>query len=158
MAHLLRGYRAVLPQTRCRFCCWGSPAKTGKPRVSAGFPMVLPTSRRIFAADFLQMQQSGPTAGWGGLSSADARQRMTGSNGNAVDYFLDRHLREGRGERLAFVDPWRRLTYTGLADASARFAAGLRAAGIEREQRIALVMLDTTDFPIAFWGALRAGI
>ena len=43
-------------------------------------------------------------------------------------------------------------------DASARFAAGLRAAGIERERRIALVMLDTVDFPIAFWGALRAGV
>jgi 4-hydroxybenzoate-CoA ligase len=83
---------------------------------------------------------------------------MTGSNGNAVDYFIDRHLREGRGDRLAFVDPWRRLTYAEVAAASARFAAGLRAAGIERERRIALVMLDTVDFPIAFWGAIRAGI
>jgi len=26
------------------------------------------------------------------------------------------------------------------------------------EERIALVMLDTVDFPVAFWGALRAGI
>lgn len=83
---------------------------------------------------------------------------MTGGNGNAVDYFLDRHLREGRGERLAFADPWRLLTYGELAAESARFAAGLRAAGIERERRIALVMLDTVDFPIAFWGALRAGV
>ncbi|HEV8029587.1 MAG TPA: benzoate-CoA ligase family protein [Stellaceae bacterium] len=83
---------------------------------------------------------------------------MTGSNGNAADYFIDRHLREGRGDRLAFADPWRSLSYGGLADASARFAAGLRAAGIERERRIALIMLDTIDFPIAFWGALRAGV
>jgi 4-hydroxybenzoate-CoA ligase len=50
------------------------------------------------------------------------------------------------------------LTYAELAAGSARFAAGLHAAGIERERRIALVMLDTVDFPIAFWGALRAGI
>ncbi len=83
---------------------------------------------------------------------------MTGGDGNAVDYFLDRHLREGRGDRIAFADPWRRLTYAELAAASGRFAAGLRAAGIERERRIALVMLDTVDFPIAFWGALRAGV
>jgi 4-hydroxybenzoate-CoA ligase len=83
---------------------------------------------------------------------------MTGTSGNAVDYFIDRHVREGRGERLAFADPWRSHTYAELAAASARFAAGLRAAGIERERRIALVMLDTVDFPIAFWGALRAGI
>src|SRR5712692_8811874 len=83
---------------------------------------------------------------------------MTEGNGNAVDYFIDRHLREGRGDRLAVADPWRSLTYAELAEASARFAAGLWAAGIERERRIVLVMLDTIDFPIAFWGALRAGI
>ncbi len=83
---------------------------------------------------------------------------MNGRNGNAVDYFVDRHLREGRGERLVFADPWRSLSYAELAAAAARFAAGLKAAGIERERRIALVMLDTIDFPIAFWGALRAGI
>jgi 4-hydroxybenzoate-CoA ligase len=83
---------------------------------------------------------------------------MTTDNGNAIDYFLDRHLREGRGDRLAVADPWRSLTYAELAAAAGRFAAGLRAAGIERERRIALVMLDTVDFPIAFWGAIRAGI
>jgi 4-hydroxybenzoate-CoA ligase len=83
---------------------------------------------------------------------------MSSPSGNAVDYFIDRHLREGRGDRLAFADPWRSLTYAELATASERFAAGLRGAGIERERRIALVMLDTVDFPIAFWGALRAGI
>src|SRR5437016_1583807 len=83
---------------------------------------------------------------------------MMTDNGNAVDDFIDRHLREGRGDRLAVADPWRSLTYAELAAASARFAAGLRAAGIERERRIALVMLDTVDFPVAFWGAIRAGV
>ena len=83
---------------------------------------------------------------------------MSEANGNAADYFIERHLREGRGERLAFTDPWRSLSYAQLSDASARFAAGLAKAGIERERRIALLMLDTIDFPIAFWGALRAGI
>src|SRR5882672_10726934 len=83
---------------------------------------------------------------------------MMTDNSNAVDYFIDRHLREGRGDQLAVADPWRSLTYAELAAASAGFAAGLRAAGIERERRIALIMLDTVDFPIAFWGALRAGI
>ena len=83
---------------------------------------------------------------------------MTDGNGNAYDYFVARHLREGRGGRVAFTDPRRSLTYAELDAAAARFAAGLAAAGIERERRIALVMLDTVDFPIAFWGALRGGI
>ena len=78
--------------------------------------------------------------------------------GNAYDYFVARHQREGRGDGVAFIDPWRSLTYAELDAATARFAAGLKRAGIERERRIALVMLDTVDFPIAFWGALRAGV
>ena len=77
---------------------------------------------------------------------------------NAADYFLDRHVRQGQGARTAFIDPDRTLTYEALQQDSARFAAALARAGVAREQRIALVMLDTTEFPIAFWGAIRAGI
>ena len=80
------------------------------------------------------------------------------AGGNAVDWFLDRHLREGHGDAAAFLDPWRTLTYAGLAADTHRFAGALRAAGIGRERRIALLLLDTVDFPIAFWGALRAGV
>ena len=87
--------------------------------------------------------------GQGGLRSAAA---------NAVSWFLDRHLAEGRGGATAFTDPWRSLTYAELAEASARFAGGLRAAGIGPERRLAMLMLDTVDFPIVFWGALRAGV
>ncbi|HEX5321551.1 MAG TPA: benzoate-CoA ligase family protein [Stellaceae bacterium] len=83
---------------------------------------------------------------------------MSGAEGNAADYFVARHIREGRGGRTAFIDPWRRLTYAELDTATARFAALLRNAGIERERRVALVMLDTIDFPIVFWGAIRAGV
>jgi len=78
--------------------------------------------------------------------------------GNAADYFLDRHVREGRGGRVAFIGPTRSLTYADLLAASQSFAAGLRRAGIRREARIALLLLDDVDFPIAFWGAIRAGV
>ena len=78
-------------------------------------------------------------------------------NGNAVEYFVDRHVREGRGAATAFVDPWRSLSYADLSEATRRFAGALRAAGVARERRIGLLLLDTVDFPIAFWGALRAG-
>jgi 4-hydroxybenzoate-CoA ligase len=84
---------------------------------------------------------------------------MTGTrNGNAVQYFIDRHIGDGRGEAVAFRDPWRSLTYAALDAATRRFAGALRAGGIARERRIALLLLDTVDFPIAFWGALRAGV
>jgi benzoate-CoA ligase family protein len=83
---------------------------------------------------------------------------MPADAGNAADYFVDRHVNEGRGASLMCRDPWRSLTYGELGDATRRFAGALHAAGIAREQRVVLLMLDTIDFPIAFWGAIRAGV
>ena len=37
------------------------------------------------------------------------------ADGNAVDWFVDRHLREGHGDAPAFLDPWRTLSYATLA-------------------------------------------
>jgi 4-hydroxybenzoate-CoA ligase len=79
-------------------------------------------------------------------------------SGNAVDFFLDRHLREGRAEAVAFHDAAGTLSYGALARATQRFAAALAAAGIGRERRAVLLLLDTREFPIAFWGCLRAGV
>ncbi|PWS36961.1 benzoate-CoA ligase family protein [Falsiroseomonas bella] len=77
---------------------------------------------------------------------------------NAVAWFLDRHVDEGRGQSPAFVDLHRSVTYEQLARTSARVAGGLAAADVGRERRLAMLMLDTVDFPAVFWGALRAGV
>jgi 4-hydroxybenzoate-CoA ligase len=90
-------------------------------------------------------------------SAMDAWVRAP-ADGNAADYFLDRHVREGRADRPAIADPQRALTYRQLLAEAQKFAGGLRQAGVPRAARIALLLQDTVDFPIAFWGALRAGV
>jgi 4-hydroxybenzoate-CoA ligase len=77
---------------------------------------------------------------------------------NAAVDFVDRNVAEGRGDKSACIDPARNITYGELRDAAARVGSMLARLGIERENRIALVLLDTVDFPILFWGAIRAGI
>jgi 4-hydroxybenzoate-CoA ligase len=77
---------------------------------------------------------------------------------NAAVDFVDRNVAEGRGDKTAFVDPSRNLTYGELRDAAARIGPMLARLGIEPENRIALVLLDTIEFPVLFWGAIRAGI
>jgi 4-hydroxybenzoate-CoA ligase len=77
---------------------------------------------------------------------------------NAVTYLLDRNLEAGRGDKRAYVDGARELTYAGLRDQSNRVANLLKSLGVRREERVAMIMLDTVDFPAVFLGAIRAGI
>ncbi len=77
---------------------------------------------------------------------------------NAVHDFLDRNIADGFGDKPAFVDPHRELTYLELQTATNRIANVLTDLAIRRESRVAMLMLDTVDFPIVFWGSLRAGV
>src|SRR4051812_40509198 len=77
---------------------------------------------------------------------------------NAVTWLLDRNIDEGRSEKLAFTDTVSELTYGDLQRQSRRAANLLRRLGVRREERVAMIMLDTVDFPVVFLGAIRAGI
>jgi 4-hydroxybenzoate-CoA ligase len=77
---------------------------------------------------------------------------------NAVTWLLDRNVDEGRGAKLAFTDTVSELSYGELQRQSRRLANLLRRLGVRREERVAMIMLDTVDFPIVFLGAIRAGI
>jgi 4-hydroxybenzoate-CoA ligase len=77
---------------------------------------------------------------------------------NAVTYLLDRNIDEGRADKLAYADTVSELTYGDLQRQSCRVANMLRRLGVRREERVAMIMLDTVDFPAVFLGAIRAGI
>src|ERR1700760_2899405 len=83
---------------------------------------------------------------------------MSGDSYNAVTWLLDRNIDEGRGGKLAFTDTVSELTYGQLQQQSRRAANMLRRLGVRREERVAMIMLDTIDFPIVFLGAIRAGV
>ena len=76
---------------------------------------------------------------------------------NAVSDFVDANVARGLGNKIAFIDPDRSLTYDGLQARSNRFANALHELGVEHEQRVALLLNDTVDYPVAFWGTIRAG-
>jgi 4-hydroxybenzoate-CoA ligase len=80
---------------------------------------------------------------------------------NAANHFVDRHVAEGRADTIAFREAdgaKRDLSYGQLADRSARAASAFGRAGINREERVALLVQDQQEMPILFWGALKAGV
>lgn len=76
---------------------------------------------------------------------------------NATTAFIDRHLSEGRGGRVALRCGDQDVTYTQLAENVNRAGNALRRLGVRPEERILLSVLDSPEFVYAFWGAIKIG-
>ncbi len=75
---------------------------------------------------------------------------------NIAQHLLD--INTGRAKKAAFVDDTGTLSYGQLAERVRRMAAGLRAAGLRREERVLVLMHDCNDWPVSFLGAMYAGL
>ena len=75
---------------------------------------------------------------------------------NAAAYLLS--VNAHRHDKLAYIDDQQRLSYGELDNRVRRCAAGLLAAGLKRGDRALMVLQDSVDFPVAFLGALWAGV
>ena len=76
---------------------------------------------------------------------------------NAAEFFVDRHVAEGRGARTVFRAAGGVTTYGELAEAVSRAAHVFASLGVEIENRVVLVLPDSPLFAAAFWGALKLG-
>jgi benzoate-CoA ligase len=77
---------------------------------------------------------------------------------NAAVDLIERNLAAGRGGKTVYTDDAASCTYAELAERVNRAVNMLHALGIEREQRIAIAMLDCSDWAAIFLGAIKAGI
>ena len=65
---------------------------------------------------------------------------------NSAEYFIDRHLAEDRGSKVAVRTLQREVTYAELLDNVNRFGNTLAALGIERGERVLMVVNDCPEF------------
>jgi 4-hydroxybenzoate-CoA ligase len=77
---------------------------------------------------------------------------------NAAAEFVDANVARGFGDAVAFTDGARSITYADLQARSFKVAAALASVGVRPENRVALLLYDTVDYPAVFWGTIRAGI
>lgn len=76
---------------------------------------------------------------------------------NVAAYFIEGNLAQGHGERIAFYHQDQTYTYQDVSDYVRRTAALLSNLGVERENRVAILLPDSADFVFAFWGAIWFG-
>jgi benzoate-CoA ligase family protein len=76
---------------------------------------------------------------------------------NAAVEFVDRHLEEGRADRVALHHEGRRFTYGQVAAMVNRVGNALRHLGVEMENRVLLLLYDSPEFTASFFGAMKIG-
>jgi len=86
---------------------------------------------------------------------------MVEANQNAATYFVDRHVAGPLADKAAFIEAdgaKRSITYKTLSEESDKLASLYEKHGIQCEERVALLILDQIEFPIIFFGSMKAGV
>ncbi len=76
---------------------------------------------------------------------------------NAASYFVDRHLKEGRADRVAIECGDVQVTYRQLYERFNQVGNALRVLGVRIEERVFLLLLDSPEFAASFFGAIKIG-
>ena len=76
---------------------------------------------------------------------------------NAATYFIDRHIADGRGQKIAIECGERNVTYQHLFEMVNRVGNCLRKLGVRIEERVGLLLFDTPEFAATFFGAIKIG-
>ena len=77
---------------------------------------------------------------------------------NVAVPFIDRHVNEGRGGRVALRYNGEEITYAQLAENVNRAGNALLKLGLVPGDRLVMAALDEPMFFYIFWGAIKAGI
>jgi benzoate-CoA ligase len=74
---------------------------------------------------------------------------------NAASYFVDRHIEDGRPDKVAIECGEVQVTYRQLFERVNQVGNGLRTLGVRIEERVFLLLLDSPEFAVSFFGAIR---
>src|SRR6266545_5068423 len=76
---------------------------------------------------------------------------------NVATLLIDRHVREGRGDRTAIYYGDDEITYRQVQERSNRAGNLLRGLDVGIEHRVMLLMLDCPELVYSFLGAIKIG-
>src|SRR5437016_8842554 len=105
----------------------------------------------------VETKEAAPASGntWAGHSDPDVPASLVYRSG-PLQAMLD-DAAENHPNSTATIFFNRKRSYRSISEAAWRFANGLRRLGVKTGDRVALVLPNSPQFVIAFYGALRAG-
>ena len=77
---------------------------------------------------------------------------------NVAVPFIDRHLDEGRIDKVAIITADEKVTYGELSERVNRAGNALLSLGVKPAERVLMVVKDCPEFIYTFFGAIKAGI
>ena len=76
---------------------------------------------------------------------------------NVAVPLIDRHLDEGRGDKIAIQGDFGTVSYAQLAENVNRCGNALASLGLAGGDRVLMMVKDCPEFFYIFWGAIKAG-
>jgi len=76
---------------------------------------------------------------------------------NVASHFIDRHISEGRADKVAIECGEERITYRQLLERVNRLGNLIKQLGIRPEERVGLLLLDSPEFAYSFFGVIKTG-
>jgi benzoate-CoA ligase family protein len=76
---------------------------------------------------------------------------------NLTSYFVDRHIAEGHGARIAIRCEGESVCYNALERTVNRAGNALRRLGVKRSDRVLLALPDSPEFAAAWFGCIKIG-
>lgn len=76
---------------------------------------------------------------------------------NAASVFIDENIQEGRGDNVAIYFGEETLTYHDVFNRVNKTGNALKNLGVNMEERVMLILLDSPEFIASFFGAMKIG-
>ncbi len=76
---------------------------------------------------------------------------------NAASVFVDENIQNGKGENIAIYYDKGMLTYQDVLEMVNKTGNALKNLGVNMEERVMLVLLDSPEFVASFFGAIKTG-
>ncbi len=76
---------------------------------------------------------------------------------NIASHLIDRHIKEGRGKKIAVYFEDRAMTYQDIYELTNKTGNAIKSLGVRREERVMLLLPDCPEFIASFLGAIKIG-